>query len=313
MAISKVNPVISSSVNASAITCASPLTMYSSVISLTPGIYTVTCVNTTVAKVHFMSNATTILASATTVSGTVTLNIASDVSSVRIWTDTGSNVVVTITKTAAALTNNWSGTLDTITSSGTYTGTSASGYGYAVVVGGGGGGGGGQDSSPDNGGGGGGSGDAIGALVQLTGSIPVTIGAPGAAGLGNRYVTTGTTGGTGGTTTFGSITAVGGNGGDTYGNPGSGGGTNGVAGTYNGANGNVISGGNGGVAINPYSFMGFATIGTPGIGALSTSYGNSAQSAGTNGAGGGGGAAGNGGNGGNGSAGGAGVVYVLRF
>lgn len=204
MAISRLAPAaVASSINASSITAATGNTMYSSPLSLEPAIYTVTCASTTVAKVYFYSDFTTLVTTATTVSGIATIQIGSTVDRVRLWTDTGSNVVVTITKVASALTNGFSGTLDTITSSGTYTGTSASGYGYAVLVGGGGGGGGAKWNVGN--GTGGASGAVCNKLVQLTGSMPVTIGA---AGIGGAWdVDNGTAGGN---STFAGMTATGG-------------------------------------------------------------------------------------------------------
>jgi hypothetical protein len=204
MAISKLAPAVAaSSINASSITAATANTMYASPLSLEPAIYTVTCTSTTVAKVYFYSSLTNLVTTATTVSGTVTIQIGSTVDRVRLWTDTGSNIVVTITKVAAALTNGFSGTLDTITSSGTYTGTSASGYGYAVLVGGGGGGGGAKWNVGY--GTGGASGAVCNKLVQLTGSMPVTIGAAGVGGAGDTENAT-----AGGDSTFAGMTASGG-------------------------------------------------------------------------------------------------------
>ena len=135
---------VASSINANSITATTSNTLYEGRFSLDPAIYTITCTSGTIAKVQFFSNATTLITTGTTVSGTISINLATAADRVRLWTNTGSNVVVTITKTASALSDVFSGTLDTITSSGTYTGTSTSGFGYAVLVGGGGGGSGGS-------------------------------------------------------------------------------------------------------------------------------------------------------------------------
>ena len=220
MAIEVFPAAVTSSINANSITATTSNTMYEGIIALDPAIYTVTCPSGTITNIHFFSGATRVT-TVTTVSGTISLNLASAADRVRLWTDTGSNVVVTITKTAAALSNVFNGTLDTITSTGTYTGTSTSGLGYAVLVGGGGGGG--SLPSPSSGntrlGGGGGSGSVGGKLVTLTGSMAVTIGA---AGLG----ISGSTGGTGGTSTFDGMSCPGGVGGavsPTDGNAGQGG------------------------------------------------------------------------------------------
>lgn len=204
MAINRLAPAaVASSINASSITATAANTMYTSALSLDPAVYTVTCTSTTIAKVYFYSGVSTLVTTATTVSGTVTIQLGSAVDRVRLWTDTGANIVVTITKVASALTNGFSGTLDTITSSTTYTGTSASGYGYAVLVGGGGGGGG---ASWNVGNGTAGAAGAVcNKLVQLTGSMPVVIGTAGTGGAYN--VDNGTAGGN---STFAGMTAGGG-------------------------------------------------------------------------------------------------------
>jgi hypothetical protein len=298
MAISVFPTPVVSSLNASAITATAANTMYEALLSLDPAIYTVTCASATVTRFEFYSGASTLVTKGQTVSGTVSINVASSADRIRLWTDTGSNVVVTITKTASSLTNQFSGTLDTVTATGTYTGTSTSGFGYCVLVGGGGGG----SSSVDNNsicGGGGGGGVAI-KLLALTGSMAVTIGAAGANGAA--------TGTAGGNSTFSTLTANGGSGGIR----GAGGGTGGTAtgGEYNltgtsGGAGSNNGGGdaNGGSPDSSVSKFAVATIGTGGSGAsgegdVGTGYG----------AGGGGGKGGNAGANGT-----AGVLYVLRF
>jgi hypothetical protein len=252
-----------SSINASSITAASPLTMYASSLSLDSAIYTVTCTSTTIAKVYFYSGVSTLVTTATTVSGTVTIQLGSAVDRVRLWTDTGTNIVVTITKVASALTNGFSGTLDTITSSGTYTGTSASGYGYAVLVGGGGGGGGAQWNV------GNGTGGAAGAvankLVTLTGSMAVTIGAAGTGGAYN--VDNGTAGGN---STFAGMTAGGGGPGKRgFNSGGSQNGASSVGASATGGDINSNSNGTGGMTGDvPTSTWTFVrnVIGTAGLG-----------------------------------------------
>jgi len=184
MAISKINVPVTSTVNASSLTATAPNTMYQAVLSLDPAVYTVTCNSGTVANVVFLSSSNTVVTSATTTSGTVSVNLASAVNKIQVFTDTGTNIPVTITKIATALTDNFSGTLDTVTTTSTYTGTSTSGLGYAVVVGAGGGGQGGNGVPPGTvyGGQGGGSGGVGGKVVTLTGSMSVVIGAGGTAG-----------------------------------------------------------------------------------------------------------------------------------
>jgi hypothetical protein len=200
-------PVASSSssgATANAITCASSKTIYGANVSLGTGIYTITCVSSTEASVEFYSNINTLITSAKTVSGSVSVNLGTAADRVRIWTNTGTNVVVTITLTASAMTNNISGTLDTITSSSTYTGTSNSGYAFVMIVGGGAGGGGGWGSGSGYNGGGGGSGGLYKGVIQLTGSMPIVIGARGNAGGISQN------GSAGGSTTFAGLTATGG-------------------------------------------------------------------------------------------------------
>lgn len=322
MAISKLQPVVTSSINASSITATSPNTMYEGRTTLESGIYTITCINSTVAKVEFYSGTATLITTAVTISGTVTINLATTADRIRLWTDTGSNVVVTITKTANAMSNQFSGTLDTVTTVGssTYTATSTSGYAYTILIGGGaGGGGGGKGNTPSghrsSGGGGGGSGAICEKLVQLTGSMTVVIGAGGAGGAGSTNNTLpGANGTAGGNSTFAGMTAGGGNAGpgglstnSTFFPATVSGGSGGTAtgGTYNtagpGGNGSTSpnqdtsQGGSGNLSGIPnYVFV------TPSI---TNDYGKGGRGGnGTNGA-----------NGDNGTAGNQGVLYVLRF
>lgn len=305
MAISVFPAAVSSSLNASAITCASNANVYEAVLVLDPGIYTVTCASATVAVVDFFSSSNTLVTSATTASGTVAINIGSAIAKVRVFIDTGTNVVVTITKTASALTNIFSGTLDTVTATGTYTGTSTSGLAYAVLVGGGGGGGSYTDGA-NKGCGGGGSGGLAAKIVSLTGSMAVTIGAYGGGG------NSGSAGSNGGASTFAGMTANGGSGSGGSSNGGAGG--TATNGTYNsggragsaGFEGFGPWGGDGGVPVSPYLFV-VSSIGTGGIGWRNNT--STPATAGT-GYGAGGGGAKTGYVGANGSP---GVLYVLKF
>jgi hypothetical protein len=307
MAISVFPAPVTSSINASSITATAANTMYAALLALEPSIYTITCASSTIAKLEFYSGVNTLITSTETVSGTVTINLASTADRVRLWTDTGSSIVVTITKTAAALTNNFSGTLDTVTTVGssTYTGTSTSGYGYAILSGGGGSGGGSTGSARAGGGGAGGLAEK---LVQLTGSMAVVIGAAGTAPALN------TNGNAGGQSTFAGMTCNGGSGGGGAGSTAGSAGGSATGGTYNqtGAGGNNSGGGAGGEGGNAptpnYKFVA-TTIGTGG-----TASGNS-PSPGNTGTGFGAGGSGGGFNG-SGAAGGAGrpgILYVLRF
>lgn len=283
MAITVFPAAVTSTLNASAITAVSANTMYEGRATFDSAIYTVTCASGVITNFQFFNGTTSVLSSVTA-SGTVSINLASTADRVRLYTNTGSNTVVSITKTAAALTNQFSGTLDTVTTTGssTYTGTSTSGYGYAMIVGPGGGSGG---TSGSDGGGGGGGGVA-GKFVVLTGSMAVVIGTAGAAR---------TTAG-GPSSTFAGMTATTGAGGVS-----GGGGAGGVGGT--GSGGDVSTTGttglNGGTAAtggspsSTYPFVA-STIGTGGgYNSVGTGYGA--------------------GGGGGGVAGTQGVLYVLRF
>lgn len=165
-------PSSASSISANTIVAAASNTMYSNNVTLVPGIYTITCPSYVDATVFFHSATDTIIMKTTTVSGTSVINLATEAKRVVVFTNTGTDIAVNIEKTANALTNNFSGTLDTVTASGTYTGTSASGFGYAVLFGAGGG------SSGGNGGYHflGGNGGVAEKIVTLTGSMPVVIG-----------------------------------------------------------------------------------------------------------------------------------------
>lgn len=287
----------SSGSSAISITCASPFVAYGAALPLIPAIYTITCTSTTIAKVEFFSSDSVSIGVATTVNGSVAYNLATAATRVVIWTDTGSNIVVTITLTASALSDTLNKTLDTITTSQTYTGTSTSGFAYFLMAGAGGGGG--NSNQQYGGGGGGGSGGFRSGIVALTGSMPIVIGAGGTV-----------PGGTGGSTTFAGLTCTGGGGGGTGGAS-----AGGAAGSPNGsAGGNVGGGGSpygtgagGGANLSPYSYMTKSIyIGTGGNG--SGEYG--APTAGTFSGGGGGGASYQGSAG---RVGGGGVVYILRF
>jgi hypothetical protein len=276
------------------LTVATANTVQTPNITLTPGVYTISCVSSTVTTIEFYSNNGTRITGAVTSSGTVTVNLATTVDKCILWTNTGSNIVVSIDRVANILTSSASGTLDTISATGTYTGTSASGLAYAVVIGGGGGG------SPQ----GGTAGNAAGIgekLVALTGSMPVTIGDGGTATLA------------GGSSSFGGITATGGGG------SGSGSGSS-TGGFYNQSGGGP-SGRTGGTRpAAVYTITGIASAAGGGGGNDAQVYQPGNGLSGTPGGGGGIGAGGGSGGsqisgvgGGGGGTGGAGRVYVLRF
>lgn len=294
----------SSSINASAITAASANTMYEGRATFDPAIYTISCASGVITNFQFYSNVNTLITSGVTASGTVSISLASTADRIRLWTNTGSNTVVTITKTASALTNQFSGTLDTITTSGTYTGTSTSGYAFVILVGGGGAGGGVPNAWA--GGGSGGPGGVGGKLVQLTGSMPVVLGAGGTGIVAQ-------TGNSGGASTFAGMTAGGGGGG-----PGGNTSAQGATGSVTGAD---VSGG--GVL---YPFVINGTTGGGGVTGSGSTVPGSGSGIGTGGSGKsstGGDATGYGAGGGGaysntfgafaGGAGTPGVLYVLRF
>ena len=255
--------VTSSSPSAKSITATTSNVLYEGLTNFDPAIYTITCVSSTLTRIEFW-NGQTILTNTETLSGTVTINLGSTADRVRLWTDTGTNVVITITQIASAVSGTTiSGTLDIITSSGTYTGTSTSGYGYAIVVGGGGGGAGGAVQTNVYRMGSGGGGGSSHKYVQLNGSMSVTVGA---AGTGAPAAENNSpAGNAGGQSTFAGLTANGGNGGigkNTF-NAGNGGSASG--GTYNLSGNSGVLGNNGfaGSPNNVYKFI-VNAIGTGG-------------------------------------------------
>ena len=330
---------VPSALASSTFTVPSANTAYQALYNFEVAVYTITCASGTVATIEFYNGPTNFIGRAVTVSGTVTFNLATAADRVRLFTNTGSNILLTFTKTSVALPGTaLSGSVDTITSTGTYTGTSTSGFGYVLAVGGGGAGGAGASDSTGGAGGGGGAGGIGGKVFALTGSIPVTIGAAGAINAG-----------AGGTTTFGDMSAHGGGGGlnnfaNGYtGRPGgNGGGTTNAVFSATPANGGYgghpccyqgfsdTTGGSTAIS-SPYPFVingstgsggggrGYSGGATAGQGSGIGTGGNGGASGGggTNGGNGTGYGAGGGGGGSNparnGGAGTQGVVYVLRF
>ena len=134
---STIFPVAStSSINSNAYTVANPLYQYKANTTLTPGIYTITSYPTSSVATVSGYDASNNFLSASTTGGTVTWNLTTTIANPMIYTNTGSNVIVTITLTAAPLTgSSVSGTLDTITTTSTYNQT---GKLYVLAVGGGG-------------------------------------------------------------------------------------------------------------------------------------------------------------------------------
>lgn len=282
---------------ASSVTAAAANTPYNSTVSLEAGIYTITCASSTLAEVAFYSG-NTFLTSAKTVSGTVSVNISSAATNVSYWINTGTNIVISMQKTGSLFSNTApSGTLDTLTTSGTYTQT---GKAWVVCVGGGGSGSafyGGWSGS------GGGSGGVASGVVNLTGSLSYTIGAGGTGGV-TAFGTAG------GTTTFGSVSATGGQpgGAGSYNTGGAGGSPGGGSGAGYTNQTNYAS------AAPDYSFVKTGTTG----GGRGSGYGPYGSGIGTGGADNSPGTGyGSGGGGSTGSvtsfAGAPGVIYVLRY
>lgn len=302
MGVSVFPASVTSTVNANSITAASSGTLYEATIDLSTGIYTISCVSSTNATLDFFAGST-FITSATTSTGTVTVNLGTAATKFRAYTDTGSNIVITVTKTADALpTTTLSGTLDTIISSTTYTQT---GTAYAVLVGGGG-----NGTNGIYGNAGGGSGAICAGLVTLTGSMAVVI--------GNGTTAGGTS--AGGTSTFNGWSA----GGGAY--AGSGGTATGATFNIPGGNGGTGGANNATATTLVYPFVKNGTTGgggsyggQPGKGSGIGTGGNGGASAGANGGaasgyGAGGGSCGGGGTGpGVSGAGTPGVLYVLRF
>ena len=301
-----------SSVTAKSITCTTSYTLYEATMQLEPAVYTITT-SSNEAVIYFMSGPTTINLTTSTSSSTVTVNLATASDKVRVYSG-GTNIVVTIDKISETVSNTFSGVLDTITSTGTYTGTSTSGYGYVILSGAGGGGSGRTNANGDFGGGGGGAGVA-GKVIALTGSMAVTIGAGGNAGLGGTNRGQATNGNAGGNSSFSNLTTNGG-----------------IAGSAQTANVQAVRG-NGGSASGGdlnYSGEGFVNAqgdagryegGRPGAGSIpymfvTTEIGNGGSGSGSGNAGRGNGYGGGGGGGLNvsdGKPGSSGVLYVLRF
>jgi hypothetical protein len=276
------------------------------------GIYVITCISTTIARVEFL-NGETIIGTATTANGTVTFQLATAATSVRCWIDTGTDVIVNIGFTGSTLVESGStlsGTLDTLTTSGTYNATSNNGLFYVIAIGAGGGGASGNHNSGNGPTGGASGGLASGPIASSLVPISYTVGAGGVGGvLAGSNVSNATAGGA---TTFSTLTANGGGKGNTAGNGSNddGAGTPGGAGFAAGRN----------VSLQPvyrHARGGASTTITKGGasgGSLSNGGSDGDRTAATaNGYGSGGGPS-NEGNGANarGGSGGGGVIYVLR-
>lgn len=310
MGISVFPVASSSSVTAQAVSTTTANLQKAVVQTFNPGVYQISVSPaTSTAVVQFVSGSTWI-GQTTTASGTINYNLATTADKALIQSN-NVNDVVTINLTATVpVSSSISGTLDTITTTGTYNQT---GLLWVLAIGGGGGGGGGKSGYAASSGGG-----ASGAMSMFYGDVPtstsVTIGG---AGNGSGPDVGGLAGGQ---TSFGSYAvAKGGNGGGL---------PNGTAGgTATGTNsGTIVVESSGGELPNLFRAVKNGTTGAGAAGKSGSGYGSGigtggaganggGQTAGSGtgyGAGGGGGATDNGNNPGTGGNGTPGVVYVLR-
>ena len=153
--------------------------------SLSGGVYTITCVSSTVAQLTFLLSDNTLFKTQTS-SGTVQITMSLPASAYYIKTNTGTNINVTVTQNSFSPVTSQitAGSLETLTTSGTYTST---GMRWVVLFGGGYPGGGGGPGYPGSGGS---SGKMIESPFYCGGSVAYTVGA-----------------GNGGTSTFGTLSS----------------------------------------------------------------------------------------------------------
>lgn len=312
-------PVSNASTDGVAFTVPEEAKQYKLAYTFPAGIYSITT-SPTNSQVFIEFNIANVITSTTTVDGSISVNLASECSEVYLSgvPSFTANTIVTIDKTGENISGTEiSGTLDTLTTSGTYNTT---GKLYVVAVGGGAGGAG---SSNNFGGGGGGSGGVAGKLVYTNTSTSYTIGTAGNGGAID------TAGNAGNATNFGNLLTANGGSGGAVGNTGAGGaagtpgGGAGGNGSLNGAGNNggtstkigqtvkagTTGGGGGGGQANAITNGGGSGIGTGGRSGIANQDAN-AQPASGYGSGGGGGRGGSANqSGGNGRP---GVIYVLR-
>lgn len=145
-------------------------------LSLTPGTWRFSCTSGTVCTINLFDASRTAVTSGSTSSGVLDIVIASGTTATQLTAsiNTGTDVVVTITKLGVTLNTATSGSLQTITST---TNLSSTGLAYVVVVGGGNGGG--NFSAGPGFGRGGDSAGVSSGIIALNGSTTVTIGAAG--------------------------------------------------------------------------------------------------------------------------------------
>jgi hypothetical protein len=222
MAISVIPAPSAASGNTFTATIPAAYKRYKSVNTFTTGIYTITCNPTSSEATLIFFNGTSKILETTTTSGSVVVNLSTEATYVLISINTGTNIAVTIDKTAAALSSpEISGTLDTITTTSTYNQT---GPLYVLLFGGGGGG---AVGAGGGGGAGGGSGYGLTSFIYTNSATSVIVGGFGAGGAN---------GGSGGTTSFGNTLNAAGGGGGAQG--GGGGAQGGIGGTGGASGGN---------------------------------------------------------------------------
>jgi len=141
-------------------------------LSLGGGTYRFSCASGTVCTIHLFDASRTLITTGSTSSGVLDVVIGAGVTATQLTAsiNTGTDVVVTVTKLGITLNTATSGSLQTITATTTLTTT---GMAYVVVVGGG--------ASGNQGlfGNGGNSAGVSSGVIGLNGSTTVTIGAAG--------------------------------------------------------------------------------------------------------------------------------------
>jgi hypothetical protein len=317
-------PSINASQDGVSYTIPTGATQYRITETFVPGIYQITTSPTTSqAFIEFVIGGT--ILSTTTISGSISYNLSSSCSETLVSgiDPSATNTIVSFDKIGSSISGaEITGTLDTLTTTGTYNQT---GKLYVVAVGGGSGGAG---SGGNYGGGGGGSGGVAAKLVYTNTPTSYTIGSAGNGGAFSSGANCDS--GAGGTTNFGNLLSANGGGNARSGNTGSGGdggtpgggaggngslngqGNNGFASTKIGQTvkaGTTGGGGGGGQANAITDGGGDGGIGTGGRSGIANQDPN-AQPATGYGAGGGGGRGGSANH--NGGVGRQGVIYVLR-
>jgi hypothetical protein len=278
------------------------------------GVYSITTSpSTSNATISFFDSNEAINLTTQTTSGSLTYSLASEKPGAYISVDSDASTLVIFELTSINLvSNSISGTVDTITSSGTYNST---GKLYVLAVGGGGAGQCGFASGNYAGGRGGNGGASTSSIIYTNTPTSITIGSGGNLNTAQQNRTIGALGNAGGTTSFGNLvtavggfTEVGGSGSYTASQPEV---INYALDVYAGNNGGGGSG-SGDAPYPPVIANGTGSgIGTGGTGGAMV--GGDASAATGYGAGGGGGAGIRSGNAaGKPTAGTAGVVYVLR-